>query len=127
MKINHSLIFEEYPYVHHLSCTEERNSIGEVYIGSMHIIVSPFANCQTFSIGNARTIKRMQDDSIPYLIETIRKITRKSQVVVDLIRSDVEIVMGKLNPYIEWKESIEYTNSTGTLMTLFLIKFKDVS
>ena len=114
MEINSKIILGEYPSV--------------IKINEQYIIGSPFANCQTFTIGNCRkfTIKTFQ--YIHYFFKKVQEnlmltgFSRKRLFIMDVAECDLAQIKYKLAPFIETIQEMPYVSTNGSNMVICLVK-----
>jgi len=87
--------------------------------GNMFIIKSPTMNCQTYSIANMEFI--IARDNLKELLIEIQERVQKNQILLDVGRGWVE-KLDKVFPKEDFLIRSDYVNSTGSKMTMCLIK-----
>lgn len=114
MELNSTIILNEYPCVIRI---EEQNIIG-----------SPFANCQTFTIGNCRTFTNRTFQYIHYFFKKVQEnlmltgFSRKRLFIMDVAEYDLALIKYKLAPFIETIQEMPYVSTNSSKMVICLVR-----
>jgi len=88
------------------------------------ITYSPFGNCQTFAISKFDGLLPYRDEEIRLIIKDIKdKHVNKPQLIID-VRTTHKIRIEQLFLGSYFIINSDYTNNTGSKMTLFLIRLE---
>ena len=96
--------------------------LTNTYGGDFYISSTPFSNCQIFTIGQFEAV--INNSKIQDILTLIQKFIQKNQLMVDVVRGYEEKVE-KIIPleFINFKQ--QYENTSGSSMTMYLIKLKE--
>lgn len=114
MELNSTIILREYP--------------GVIQIEEQFIIGSPFANCQTFTIGNCRIFTNSTFQYIHYFFKKVQenlmltRFSRKRLFIMDVREHDLTNIKDKLTPFIETIQEMPYVSTNGSNMVICLVK-----
>jgi len=89
---------------------------------TIQIVHSPFGNCQTFSLMQAKQLRHLSDPELSLFLETACRVTDKTQMVIDLQYIMAEKILPKLKPLCKDIQKIEYISTNGSNMVLCLVK-----
>lgn len=96
--------------------------INSYPMANIYLVVTPFGNCQTFTLCNASYFRYIEDKDIPKLLKEIVERAGKRQMVIDLNEILSEMIIEKLNPFIINIQSMPYQSTNGSKMILHLIQ-----
>lgn len=114
MELNSTIILREYPSVIQI---EEQNIIG-----------SPFANCQTFTIGNCRRFTNITFQYIHYFFKKVQEnlmltgFSQKRLFIMDVAEYDLAQIKYRLAPFIETIQEMPYVSTNGSNMVICLVR-----
>ena len=109
-------IYDEFPRIFEIEL------IGSEFDSLILVYESPFANCQTFTIGLAYKLSYLKKEEVVELFKIIyEKISRK-QFVIDLKDEFNESVLESIESVIKEKYSIKYKSTNGSHMNLNIIQ-----
>lgn len=114
MELNSTIILREYPSV--------------ITINEQNIIGSPFANCQTFTIGNCRifTVKTFQ--YIHYFFKKVQEnlmltgFSPKRLFIMDVAEYDLAQIKYRLAPFITTIQEMPYVSTNSSKMVICLVR-----
>lgn len=89
-------------------------------------IISPFGNCQMFSLGNAKSLTIKDPEKAKKYIEYIKSTIEKKLCMLDLNAECTEKVLAIFKPFIneDFTKVTPYVNGNDSPMNLVIIKFK---
>lgn len=118
IEIKEKILLLDYPHV------------KDFYFGNcnhaLHLVTSPFSNCQTYTIGNIKSLLKLEDrEDKLIMLRLIQKSTQKHQVLVD-VRLENSPKFLELFPEEDLVFKQEYINSNGSQMCMILMKTKSL-
>ena len=114
MELNSTIILGKYPSVIQI---EEQNIIG-----------SPFANCQTFTIGNCVNFRNKTFQYIHYFFKKVQEnlmltgFSRKRLFIMDVTENDLAQIKYRLAPFIETIQEMPYVSTNSSKMVICLVR-----
>lgn len=110
-------IHDEFPRMIHISIIDSN------FDSNIHLYESPFANCQTFTIGHAYKLSFFDKEDIISLFEIIYELFKNKQMVIDVKDEYNKKVLDSINHIVRKKYSIKYKSTNGNKMNLNIIQF----
>ena len=95
-------------------------SIGDS--GEFKLFESPFGNCQSFSLIQARYIKYMEADDIKPFLKSLAGIVKRKQMIIDLNNDISDDIINKLKQYTINIVSTPYISTNGSKMVMHIIQ-----
>jgi hypothetical protein len=114
MEIKVELVSKVHPKIWTVDCDE--------FCGNIQIVHSPFGNCQTFSLMQAKQLIHLSDSELSLFLEKVCRVTDKTQMVIDLQAGMSKEIFPKLEPLCKHIQKIVYTSTNGSSMVLCLVK-----
>lgn len=114
MEFKIELISKVHPSIWTVECDE--------FTDVVQIVHSPFGNCQTFSLMQAKQIRWLDKRDVKILLKELYKTTEKTQFVIDLQYEIVEEIIAKLSPFCFEIKKMEYESTNRSSMVLCLVQ-----
>ena len=101
---------------------------GVIQIERHYIIGSPFANCQTFTIGNCRIFTNKTFQYIHYFFKKVQEnlmltgFSRKKLFIMDVAEYDLAQIKDKLAPFIITIQEMPYVSTNSSKMVICLVR-----
>ena len=109
-------IYDEFPRILKIEL------IGSEFDSLILVHESPFANCQTFTIGMAYKLSYLKKEEVVKLFEIIYEKIGRKQFVIDLKDEYNESVLESIGLIMKEKYSIKYKSTNGSHMNLNIIQ-----
>lgn len=118
MSVKIKTTFNEYPYIY-----EVRN----VPKGRVVVVGSPFANCQSFSMGDINAITYWEDREVKEMLRLVDLEINKRLLTIDIRLSEKDEIMNKLNKYCKIISEAHYksTNNDKDMVIIQLLLDKN--
>ena len=109
-------VYDEFPRIFEIEL------IGSQFDSSIFVYESPFANCQTFTIGMAYKLSYLKKEEVVELFEIIYEKIGRKQFVIDLKDEYNELVLESMELIMKEKYSIKYKSTNGSHMNLNIVQ-----
>lgn len=86
------------------------------------LIKSPFGNCQTFSINNAKALGHLTEENFFVVLKEIINLMCKHQFVMDLREIDQKKIENLISPYAANIQKMPYISTNESKMCLYLVQ-----